>query len=174
MNHHDVTMPRSFSRTSDKRSVDDELEREPSIKKQPITYTRSTSKKRHDTIATEDEENTFLGKSPAKVVCHFCCEEVRTITEEKSSKEMYSKDDWCMNNCGYVTMFICAPIWLFIPCVYLMKRKPWKMTTHTCPNCNVYIGVHSAGKTRLFRKPGPPENQFAELKYRRKERRTSL
>ena len=167
-------MPRSFPRNSDKGPGNIEMERESSLKKVPITYTRSANARRHDTIATEDEENTYLGKSPTNVVCQFCYEEVRTVTEQMSAKAMYSSDDWCMNNCGYVTMFVCSPIWLFLPCIYLIKRKPWKMTTHTCPNCNVYIGVHNGGKTRLFRISGPPEQQLADLKKRRRERRTSL
>jgi len=142
--------------------------------KAQITYTRTTSYKRQDTITTEYEDNVELGKTPVTLTCQFCCREVTTVIEEKSSKHIYSEDDWVMNNCGYGTMLVCAPLWLFIPCCFLFSRKPWRMTTHTCPNCNVQIGVFSGNKTRLFRTSGPPEVQYAELKKRRMERRSSM
>ena len=143
-------------------------------RKSQITYTRTTSYKRQDTITTEYEDNVDLGKQPVSLTCQFCCRDVKTIVEEKSAKAIYSKDDWTMNNCGYVTMLMCAPIWLFIPCCYLFSRKPWRMTTHTCPSCNVQIGVFCGNKTRLFRISGTPEVQYAELKKRRMERRSSM
>ena len=139
-----------------------------------ITYTRSVSYKRHDTVTTECEENTHLGKTPAFVTCQFCYKEVETQVEEQSAKEMYSNEDWYMNNCGYATMLLCSPIWLFLPCLYLFSRKPWRMTTHKCPICNVYIGVHSGKKTRLFRNSGAPAVQFAELKARKRQRMSSI
>ena len=149
-------------------------ENQDSTTKAQITYTRSASYKRQDTITTEYEDNVELGKEPTLLTCQFCFKDVTTEVQEKSSKAMYSNDDWRMNNCGYATMLLCAPLWLFIPCCYLFARKPWRMTTHSCPNCNVQVGVYCGGKTRLFRIAGAPEVQFAELKKRRLQRRSSM
>ena len=168
-------MPKTAKKEKMQQHMQTIAEEDDGIKsKTQITYTRATSYKRQETITTEYEDSVDLGKFPVALTCQFCCKDVKTTVEKKSSRQLYSDDDWFMNNCGYATMLLCAPIWLFIPCFYLFSRKPWRMTTHTCPNCNVQVGVFCGNKTRLFRTAGPPEVQFAELKKRRLQRRSSM